>query len=110
AGLIRLLSPWIAHDELLPLLLGCATLPAFVVANTQDGIARSHDWMTLGLMPQFIIRQALIIRITAGAFVLGFQLGATAAMAASAAAVWIAMLGQMMVLNRRLDAHVEPGP
>ena len=48
------------------------TLPAFVVANTQDGIARSHDWMRLGLMPQFIIRQALIIGITAGAFVLGF--------------------------------------
>jgi O-antigen/teichoic acid export membrane protein len=110
AGLIKLLSPWIAHDEMLPLLLGCATLPAFVVANTQDGIARSHDWMTLGLMPQFIIRQALIIGFTAGAFVLGFQLGATAAMLASAAAVWIAMIGQMLVLNRRLGAHVEPGP
>jgi O-antigen/teichoic acid export membrane protein len=86
------------------------TLPAFVVANTQDGIARSHDWMTLGLMPQFIIRQALIIGITAGAFVLGFHLGASAAMLASAAAVWIAMLGQMLVLNRRLGAHVERGP
>ena len=81
-----------------------------MVANTQDGIARSHDWMTLGLMPQFIIRQGLIIGFTAGALVLGFQLGASAAMAASAAAVWIAMLGQMLVLNRRLERHVEVGP
>jgi hypothetical protein len=47
------------------------TLPAFVVANTQDGIARSHDWMRLGLVPQFIVRQSLIIGLTAGAFVLG---------------------------------------
>ncbi|CCD89303.1 Conserved hypothetical protein; putative polysaccharide export protein, PST family [Bradyrhizobium sp. ORS 285] len=110
AGLIALLSPWIDASERMPLYIGCLTLPAFVVANTQDGIARSHDWMSLGLMPQFIIRQSLIIGFTAGAFVLGFDLGATAAMAASAAAVWIAMLGQMLVLNRRLDRHIESGP
>lgn len=110
AGIVRSLSPWIDPSEIVPLYIGCVTLPAFVVANTQDGIARSHDWMTLGLMPQFIIRQTLIIGITAGAFVLGFGLGATAAMVASAAAVWIAMSGQMLVLNRRLGRHIEAGP
>jgi O-antigen/teichoic acid export membrane protein len=109
AGVVKGLSPWIGAGEIVPLYVGCITLPAFVVANTQDGIARSHDWMRLGLMPQFIIRQSLIIGFTAGAFVLGFHLGATAAMLASAAAVWIAMIGQMIVLNRRLDGHVEPG-
>ena len=30
-------------------------------------------------------------------------------MLASAAAVWIAMIGQMIVLNRRLDGHIGPG-
>jgi O-antigen/teichoic acid export membrane protein len=109
AGLIKLLSRSIDANALLPLYIGCVTLPAFVVANTQDGIARSHDWMRLGLMPQFIVRQALIIGITSGAFALGLDLGATAAMLASAAAVWIAMIGQMMVLNLRLGGHVEPG-
>ena len=29
---------------------------------------------------------------------------------ASAAAVWIAMIGQMIVLNRKLGGHIEPGP
>src|SRR6185437_8507633 len=86
AGVVKGLSPWI------------------------DAIARSHDWMRLGLMPQFVVRQSLIIGLTAGAFVLGFNLGDTAAMWASAAAVWIAMIGQMIVLNRRLGGHVEPGP
>jgi O-antigen/teichoic acid export membrane protein len=66
--------------------------------------------MRLGLMPQFIVRQSLIIGVTAGMFALGFNLGATAAMLASAAAVWIAMIGQMVVLNRRLGHHIEPGP
>jgi O-antigen/teichoic acid export membrane protein len=109
AGLVTLLTHWIDAAAIVPLYVGCATLPAFVVANTQDGIARSHDWMRLGLMPQFIVRQTLIIGFTAGAFVLGFNLGATAAMLASFAAVWLAMLGQMIVLNSRLAAHVEPG-
>jgi O-antigen/teichoic acid export membrane protein len=109
AGMIRLLSPWIGAAEIVPLYLGCLTLPAFVVANTEDGIARSHDWVRLGLMPQFIVRQALIIGITAGAVVLGFDLGATAAMLATAGAVWIAMIGQMIALNRRLAVHIEPG-
>ena len=110
AGLVKVLSPWIGPGSIVPLYLGCLTLPAFVVANTQDGIARSHDWMPLGLMPQFIVRQALIIGFTAGAFALGFRLGATAAMLASLAAVWGAMIGQMIVLNRRLRRHIEPGP
>src|SRR6202165_277751 len=67
AGLIKLLSPWIGGNEIVPLYIGCLTLPAFVVANTQDGIARSHDWMRLGLMPQFIVRQSLIIGLPTGA-------------------------------------------
>jgi O-antigen/teichoic acid export membrane protein len=110
AGAVRSLSPWIASGEIVPLYIGCLTLPAFVLANTQDGIARSHDWMRLGLMPQFIVRQSLIVGLTAGAFALGFHLGATAAMLASAAAVWIAVIGQMLVLNHRLNGHIEPGP
>ncbi|ABE38628.1 polysaccharide biosynthesis protein [Rhodopseudomonas palustris BisB5] len=110
AALVWALSSSLDAATVLPLYLGCLTLPAFVVANTQDGIARSHDWMPLGLMPQFIIRQALIIGFTAGLFVLGFQLGAVAAMAASCAAVWIAMIGQMIALNRKLGRHVDAGP
>jgi O-antigen/teichoic acid export membrane protein len=110
ALIVKLVSPWIEANTVLPLYIGCITLPAFVVANTQDGIARSHDWMRLGLMPQFIVRQTLIIGITAGALALGFHLGAGAAMIASAAAVWIAMLAQMVALNRRLGDHIESGP
>jgi O-antigen/teichoic acid export membrane protein len=109
AGIVKALSPWIEPGALTPLYIGCLTLPAFVVANTQDGIARSHDWMRLGLMPQFIVRQSLIIGFTAGALVLGFHLGASMAMLASAGAVWIAMIGQMLALNRRLAGHIEPG-
>src|SRR6185312_3666468 len=107
------LSPWQPLDDICGFRSHFADARGpcpIVVANTQDGIARSHDWMRLGLMPQFIVRQSLIIGLTAGAFVLGFNLGAAAAMLASAGAVWLAMFGQMIVLNRRLAGHIEPGP
>jgi O-antigen/teichoic acid export membrane protein len=110
AAVVKISSPWIEPGTVVPLYIGCLTLPAFVVANTQDGIARAHDWMRLGLMPQFVVRQSLIIGFTAGAFALGLHLGATAAMLTSAAAVWIAMIGQMVVMNRRLRDTVEAGP
>src|SRR5258708_29599624 len=110
AGVVKLLSPWIGAGEVVPLYIGCLTLPAFVVANTQDGIARSHDWMRLGLMPQFIVRQSLIIGLTAGAFVLGLDLGATAAMWASAAAGWVAVVGQVILLDPRPRRPTQSGP
>ncbi len=109
AGAVKLFTSWIDAGSVMPLYLGCLTLPAFVVANVQDGLARSHDWMRLGLMPQFVVRQSLIIGFTAGAFVLGFHLTAVDAMLASVAAVWIAMIGQMIALNRRLGGTVDAG-
>jgi O-antigen/teichoic acid export membrane protein len=110
AGAVWLFSDSMNPDIVAPLYLACLTLPAFVLANTQDGIARSYDWMRLALMPQFVIRQALIIGLTVGAIFIGVKLQATDAMIISLLAVWIAMIGQMILLNRRLKSSVEAGP
>ncbi len=110
AAIVRALSAHLDQAAIIPLYLGCATLPPFVLANVQDGIARAHDWMRLALMPQFIVRQALIIGFTGAAFVAGARLNAIDAMNASAAAVWIAMVGQLLLLNRRLGGAVPAGP
>src|SRR3979409_1919687 len=56
AGAVKMLSPYIDASAIVPLYIGCLTLPAFVVANTQDGIARSHDWMRLRLIAQIVGR------------------------------------------------------
>lgn len=110
AGVVHLLSPWIEKNTVSSLYVGCTILPALVLANTQDGIARSYDWMRLALTPQFIVRQSLIIGFTAGVVAMGAKLDAESAMKFSSAAVWIAMIAQMVFLNRRLAKEVEPGP
>jgi O-antigen/teichoic acid export membrane protein len=109
AALIWLIAPRLDAKTVVPLYVGCATLPAFVVANTQDGIARSYDWIRLAALPQFIVRQTLIIGLVAGMVALGVGVDATGAMLASAAAVWLAMAGQMIALNRRLARTVPAG-
>src|SRR5260370_29380403 len=43
ACLVKTLSPWIDANPVLPRYIGCLTLPAFVGANTRDGIAQSPD-------------------------------------------------------------------
>lgn len=109
AGVIKLISPKLDPNMIIPLYLGLATLPAFVAANIQDGIARAYDWMKLALMPAFIIRQTLIIMFAAGIAIFGLGFDATGAMALSAAAVWIAMISQMLPLDKRLAGTIEPG-
>ncbi len=109
AGVVWTLRSSLDPASVVPLYIGCATLPFFAVANMQDGISRSHDWMVLGLLPQFIVRQTLIIAFTAGLFALGFNLGATGAMLASFAAVVVAMAGQIIALNRRLARTIAAG-
>src|SRR5258708_31271583 len=45
AGLIKLLSPWIGGNQIRPLYIGRLTPAAFLVAHTQEAIARSPDWV-----------------------------------------------------------------
>ena len=109
AGVVALISPHLEPNMVMPLYLGLLTLPAFVAANIQDGIARAYDWMKLALMPAFVIRQALIICLAAAIALWGFGVSATTAMALSAAAVWIAMIAQLLPLNKRLSQAIAPG-
>ncbi len=109
AGIVRLASPKLDPNIVMPLYLACLTLPAFVVANIQDGIARAYDWMRLALMPAFVIRQSLLIVFTIAIVLLGYKFDATDAMAISAAVVWIAMIAQWLPLDRRLARTVEKG-
>lgn len=110
AGLVFAFSSHIDSATALPLYIGCLVLPGFVLGSVQDCIARAFDWMRLALMPQFVVRQGLIIVFAMLAFAAGANLSAKDAMAISMAAVWIAMIGQMLLLNHSLGGAVAAGP
>jgi O-antigen/teichoic acid export membrane protein len=104
-----LLSPLVRHITFLPLVLACAALPAFAVSNVQSGIARSYDWIGLALTPTYILRQVVLIALLAIAYLAGLAMDAVTTMLATLLTLWGCAVGQMLSLNRRLTAVVEPG-
>lgn len=110
AGLVWLLTPHLTSYNVIPLYIACIALPAYALANVQDGIARSYDWVGLGIVPTYIVRQLLLTVLMAGAYFGGLPVNAVTAMVLSVAAIWGPALLQMVVLNQRLATRVEPGP
>ena len=110
AGLVWLLTPHIDAYNIIPLYIACIALPAYALANVQDGIARSYDWVGLGIVPTYIVRQLLLTVLMAGVYFGGLPVDAVSAMVLSVAAIWIPALLQTFVLDRRLAKRIEPGP
>jgi len=110
AGLVRALQPWLDHYTVIPLYLACAALPAYALSNVQDGISRSYDWVALGIVPTYIVRQLLLTGFMAAAYFAGLPLDAVTAMVLACLALWLPPLGQLVILKRRLADRIAAGP
>jgi O-antigen/teichoic acid export membrane protein len=110
AGGVRLLSPWLDDYLVLPLYLACISLPAYGLATTQDGIARSHDWVSLSLMPTYVVRQILLTALMAAAYAGGLPMNAVTAMIMAGVSIWLPTIGQLLLLNAKLATRVASGP
>jgi O-antigen/teichoic acid export membrane protein len=110
ALLVYGLAPHLHSYFVIPLYIACIALPAYALANVQDGIARSYDWVGLGIVPTYIVRQLLLTALMAAAYFGGLPVDAVTAMVLSAAAIWLPALLQMVVLDRRLATRIAPGP
>ena len=89
AGIVWLLTPHLVSYNVIPLYIACIALPAYALANVQDGIARSYDWVGLGIVPTYIVRQLLLTILMAGVYFGGLPTDAVSAMVLSVAAIWI---------------------
>jgi O-antigen/teichoic acid export membrane protein len=110
AGCVRLLEPWLAPHTVLPLYLACVTVPAYALANVQEGIARSYDWVGLSMMPVYVIRQLLLTLLMGLAYLAGLRMDAVTAMIVTAASIWLPILAQFLLVNHRLSGRVAAGP
>ena len=96
--------------EVMPLYIACIGLPLFTLGRVQDGMARSFDWINLALMPPYVIRSLLLIGAMGAAWWLKLPTDASTAMLAAVATTWVTVIGQTLMMNRRLNRKVEPGP
>lgn len=89
-----------------PFYVGCLCVPLFVMASVQDGVARSHHWVMVGLVPEYIIRPLILLTLASVTIIAGLRLDAALAMSVALIATAIGVFAQRLVLNRRLsDFH-----
>jgi O-antigen/teichoic acid export membrane protein len=107
---VRVLTPYIDPATVVPLYISCAALPLFGVWSAQSGIARSYNWVNLGLSPVYVQRPLLLLGLMGLAYALGLPTDAITATAVGVFALVSVGIGQVIVLNRRLAGVVESGP
>ncbi|MDR3421118.1 MAG: oligosaccharide flippase family protein [Xanthobacteraceae bacterium] len=107
---VKLLSPYMDPKTIVPLYVSCAALPMFGLWGVQSGIARSYNWVNLGLTPNYVQRQLVLLALMGLAFALGLRTDAVTATIIGVIALFSVSIGQLVVLNRRLVGVVAPGP
>ena len=107
---VMALSPYIDQNTIIPLYCCCAALPMCGLLAVQSGIARSYNWVNLGLNPNYVQRQMLLLALMALVWAVGLRTDAVTATIVSVVALCSVGFGQLAILNRRLAGVVESGP
>jgi O-antigen/teichoic acid export membrane protein len=107
---VSLLRPLLDDYTIVPLYLACIALPVHGVMHTQDGIARSYNWIALALVPPYILRQFVMVGLMAAAFFAGLPTDAVTAVALAGFSLWLVAFGQTFALNRKLKKEIPAGP
>ncbi len=107
---VTVLAPYIDPKTIVPLYLSCAALPLVGVWQVQSGIARSYDWVNLGLTPNYIQRQLVLLGLMGLVYAVGLPTDAITATLVGVIALSSVSIGQLVILNRKLKGVIENGP
>ncbi len=110
AMIVNALERSLETNVILPFYFACAALPFYALGFMVDGLARSYNWINLALMPPYVVRPVLVMLAIGSIRLAGVPLDATNVMAVMAGTVWLTALLQLLAVQRRLKAAVEPGP
>ena len=107
---VTVLAPHTDPKTIVPLYCSCAALPMFALWSVQSGIARSFNWVNLGLTPNYVQRQLVLLALMGLAYMIGLPTHAVTATVVGVVALCSVSLSQLVILNRRLAGVVESGP
>lgn len=109
------LGVWLFQDHIqnhfvLPIYLALVCVPLYALTDVQDGIGRGNAWMSIALVPPYILRPLLLLAAMFVANKSGLSMQATTAAGAAIVATWLTGMLQTLALNRRVRATVPAGP
>ena len=98
------------RQTIVPLYLSCPMLAMFALWQVLGGIARSYNWVNLGLSPVYVLRQLMLLVLMGLAYAFGLPTDAVTATIVGVITLLSVGVGQLVILNRRLAGVVESGP
>jgi O-antigen/teichoic acid export membrane protein len=111
---VGLLGVWLLHDRMqgdfvLPLCLAFVCMPLYALTDVQDGIGRGNGWMSVALIPPYVLRPLLLLAGMFLANAAGLPMSAAMAVGAAIVATWLAGILQAAFMNRRVHATIPAG-
>lgn len=95
---------------ILPAFLALICVPMVTLTDVQDGIGRGRGWMSIALLPPYVLRPLLVLVAMFIAHERRWPMVAETAAGAAIAATWIAALVQTLLLRQRLGGDLPAGP
>ncbi len=110
-----LLGVWLFQDHIqshfvLPVYLALVCIPLYALTDVQDGIGRGNAWMSIALVPPYILRPLLLLAAMFVAYAADLPMNAATAAAAAIVATWLSGIVQAVLINRSMRETVPPGP
>ena len=99
----------LATPYLMPLYIALVCVPLFALTEVQDGIGRGAAWMDVALLPPYVLRPLLLLAAMLAANLGGLPMEAETAAGAAIVATWLTAVVQLVLVNRRIAATIEPG-
>lgn len=112
---VGLLGVWLFRDHIqnhfvLPVYLALICVPLYALTDVQDGIGRGNAWMSIALVPPYILRPLLLLVAMLAAYAANLPMDAATAAAAAIIATWLSGIVQAALLNHRMRETVAAGP
>ncbi|RTL68823.1 MAG: lipopolysaccharide biosynthesis protein [Hyphomicrobiales bacterium] len=103
------LGSHINSHYVLPAMLVMVCVPMFAVSELLDGVGRSRGWMSVALLPPYVLRPSLLLLFMAIAYIAGWPMDARSAVLSAIAATWLTAAVQWVLLQVRFRAEIGTG-
>jgi len=101
---------FLAEPFLVPAMLGIVCIPLFAMTDVQDGLGRAQGWLSVALVPPYVMRPVILLVTMALANAAGLPMDAATAVLAAIVASWASAMVQTLMVQQRLDSEVPKGP